>query len=98
MIVSTKFIDNTKKKHVQLSMADSLPSSASSPYKVFSGGRPEKVFSGGMGTAKVFSSGGVALCMSGSSSEPTPGLYKPSGAGVYLLDALPKACAPKHYA
>lgn len=62
-----------------------------SPYKVFSGGRPEKVFSGGMGTAKVFSSGGVALCMSGSSEEPTPGLYKPTGAGVYLLDPLP-AC------
>jgi hypothetical protein len=63
-----------------------------SPYKVFSGGRPEKVFASGQGSAKVFSSGGVALCMSGSSAEPTPGLYKPTGAGVYLLDALPAVC------
>lgn len=50
------------------------------------------MFASGQGSAKVFSSGGITLCMSGSSAEPTPGLYTPTGAGVYLLDALPAVC------
>lgn len=61
-----------------------------SPQKVFANGIPQKVFSGGMGTAKVFSSGGISVCASALDATGTPGLYKPAN-GVYTGAVLPSA-------